>query len=92
MVRFKFRFVYAGYPDAVPVGDLIVITVSENIRKYKIETTRIILVGYKYGMGMALTYAVNHTEINTIFSIARNDHGEFIIEYNGLYSFKNVKQ
>ena len=55
---------------------------SENIHKYKIDTTRIILGGYSYGGGMALTYAANHPEIREVFSIAGNDHGAFIKEYN----------
>jgi predicted esterase len=54
----------------------------QNITKYKIDTTRIILGGYSYGGGMALTYAANHPEIREVFSIAGNDHGEFIKEYN----------
>jgi esterase/lipase len=55
---------------------------SENIQKYKIDTTRIILGGYSYGGGMALTYAANHPEIEEVFSIAGNDHGAFMKEYN----------
>jgi len=53
----------------------------ENIRKYKIDTTRIQLGGLSYGGGMALTYAADHPEINSVFSIAGTDHGEFIREY-----------
>lgn len=53
----------------------------ENILKYKIDTTRIHLGGLSYGGGMALTYAANHSEITSIFSIAGTDHGEFIREY-----------
>jgi pimeloyl-ACP methyl ester carboxylesterase len=54
---------------------------SENITKFKIDTTRIILGGYSFGGGMALTYAANHPEINKIFSIAGNDHGAALREY-----------
>lgn len=54
---------------------------SENIHKYKIDTTRIILGGYSYGGGMAMTYAANHIEIREVFSIAGNDHGAFMKEY-----------
>jgi len=54
---------------------------SENIQKFKIDTTRIILGGYSYGGGMALTYAANHPEIKEVFSIAGNDHGAFMKEY-----------
>jgi pimeloyl-ACP methyl ester carboxylesterase len=54
---------------------------SENIIKFKIDTTHIILGGYSFGGGMALTYAANHPEINEVFSIAGNDHGAAIREY-----------
>jgi predicted esterase len=54
---------------------------SENIRKYKIDTTRIYIGGYSYGGGMALTYAANNPKITTVFSIAGTDHGEFFREY-----------
>ena len=53
----------------------------DNILKYKIDTTRIILGGYSFGGGMALTYAANHPEIKEVFSIAGNDHGEAIRKY-----------
>ena len=54
----------------------------ENMHKYKIDTTRIYLGGYSYGGGMALTYAANHPEIKSVFSIGGNDHGAFFKEYN----------
>jgi dipeptidyl aminopeptidase/acylaminoacyl peptidase len=55
---------------------------SENIRKHNIDTTRIYIGGFSYGGGMALTYAANHPEIKMVFSIAGNDHGEFMKEYH----------
>ncbi|UCG28768.1 MAG: alpha/beta fold hydrolase [Bacteroidales bacterium] len=55
---------------------------SENIRKYKIDTTFIYLGGYSMGGGMALTYAANHPEIKAVFSVAGADPGEFMIEYS----------
>ncbi|MGB2956538.1 MAG: alpha/beta fold hydrolase [Anaerolineales bacterium] len=55
---------------------------SENILKYKIDTTRIFLGGYSYGGGMALTYAATHQKITSVFSISGTDHGEFMREYN----------
>src|SRR4030042_56354 len=48
----------------------------ENIIKYKIDTTRIYLGGWCHGGGMAMAYAVNHSEVSTVFSIAGNDFGE----------------
>jgi dipeptidyl aminopeptidase/acylaminoacyl peptidase len=53
----------------------------ENISRYKIDTALIFLGGWCFGGGMALTYAANHPEITTVFSIAGNDHGEFFSEY-----------
>ena len=54
---------------------------KSNVEKYKIDTAKIILGGYSYGGGMALTYAANHPEIKKIFSVAGTDHGEFMREY-----------
>jgi len=54
---------------------------SENVQKYKIDTTHLYLGGYSYGGGMALTYGANHPEITSVFSIAGTDHGEFFREY-----------
>jgi dipeptidyl aminopeptidase/acylaminoacyl peptidase len=53
----------------------------ENINKFKLDNTRIYLVGYSYGGGMALTYATSHPEIKRGISIAGNDHGAFMEEY-----------
>ena len=55
---------------------------SKNIHQYKVDTTRIYLGGYSYGGGMAFTYAANYPEIKSVFSIAGNDHGAFMKEYN----------
>lgn len=54
---------------------------EEVVRKFKIDTTNIILCGDSYGGGMGLTYAANHPQIRRIISIAGTDHGEFIREY-----------
>lgn len=62
----------------------------ENIRKLKIDTTRIYLGGYSYGGGMALTYAANHPEIKRVISIAGNDHGAFIRAYNSNPNMKKA--
>ncbi len=52
------------------------------IHKFQIDTNNIFLGGYSYGGGMALSYAIEHPEIDRIFSIAGTDHGEFLIEYS----------
>ncbi|UCG92482.1 MAG: alpha/beta fold hydrolase [candidate division WOR-3 bacterium] len=54
---------------------------EEIVRKFKIDTSNIILCGYSYGGGMGLTFAANHPEIRRIISIVGTDHGEFIREY-----------
>lgn len=54
---------------------------SNNVVRFKIDTSMIYLGGYSYGGGMALTYAANHPEIRKVFSIAGTDHGEFFREY-----------
>jgi len=55
---------------------------TKNIRQYKIDTNHIYLGGYSYGGGMAFTYAANHPEIKSVFSIGGNDHGAFMREYS----------
>lgn len=53
-----------------------------NISKHKIDTNHFYLGGYSYGGGMALTYAANHPEVQSVFSIAGCDHGAFMREYS----------
>jgi predicted esterase len=62
----------------------------ENIKKFKIDTTSIILGGYSYGGGMALTYSIKHPEIKTVFSIAGVDWGEYYLEYIRNPEFKKT--
>ena len=47
----------------------------------QIDRDHLILGGWSYGGGMALTYAANHPEVTAVFSIAGTDHGEFMREY-----------
>ena len=63
---------------------------SENIKNFKIDTTSIILGGYSYGGGMALTYSIKHLEIKTVFSIAGVDWGEYYLEYIRNPEFKKT--
>lgn len=53
----------------------------ENIKRFRIDTARIILGGYSFGGGMALTYAANNPKVLEVCSIAGNDHGAAIREY-----------
>jgi dipeptidyl aminopeptidase/acylaminoacyl peptidase len=54
---------------------------AENITKFKIDTAFIILGGWSYGGGMAMTYSIKHPEIKTVFTIAGVDWGEYYEEY-----------
>jgi alpha/beta superfamily hydrolase len=63
---------------------------SENVKKFKIDTTAIILGGYSYGGGMAMTYAIKHPEIKIVFSIAGVDWGEYYQEYLRNPEFKKT--
>lgn len=54
---------------------------SDIVRRFHIDTSQIVLGGYSYGGGMALTYASRHPEMRRVISIAGNDHGEFAREY-----------
>jgi uncharacterized protein len=54
---------------------------SENIIKFKIDTSFICIGGWCYGGGMAMTYAANHPEISTVFTFGGNDQGKFFEEY-----------
>lgn len=49
--------------------------------KFRIDSTKLVLGGYSFGGGMALTYAASHPEVQRVFSIAGTDHGEFAREY-----------
>lgn len=52
-----------------------------NIEKFKIDTGLIILAGYSYGGGMAMTYAIKHPAIKRLISIAGNDWGQWFDDY-----------
>ena len=63
---------------------------SENIKRFKIDTTAIFLGGYSYGGGMALTYSIMHPGIKNVFSIAGVDWGEYYLEYIRNPEFKKT--
>ncbi len=46
-----------------------------------VDRSRLVLGGWSYGGGMALTYAANNPEVMAVFSVAGTDHGEFMREY-----------
>lgn len=50
-------------------------------RELGVDRDRLVLGGWSYGGGMALTYSANHPEIACVFSISGTDHGEFMREY-----------
>jgi len=54
---------------------------SNIVRRFHVDTSQVVLGGYSYGGGMALTYASRHPEIQRVISIAGTDHGEFAREY-----------
>jgi pimeloyl-ACP methyl ester carboxylesterase len=62
----------------------------ENIAKYKIDTSLIVLGGWSYGGGMAMTYSIKHPGIKTVFTIAGIDWGEYYEEYIRNPEFKKV--
>lgn len=62
----------------------------ENVERYKVNVERIILGGYCFGGGMALGYAAGHAEVTAVFSIAGNDHGEFLREYERSPAFQKM--
>lgn len=53
----------------------------ENISKFKIDTTSIIVGGISFGGGIAMAYAIEHPEIKQVLSISGNDWGENFEEY-----------
>lgn len=62
----------------------------ENINRFRIDTTFIILGGYSYGGGIAMTYAIKHPEIATVMSIAGVNWGEYFEEYIRNPDFKKT--
>ncbi len=54
---------------------------SEVIGRFDIDTAKVFLGGYSWGGGMSLAYAATDPQAQRLISIAGNDHGEFIREY-----------
>jgi len=54
----------------------------ENITRFKIDTSLIILGGYSFGGGMGMTYAIRHPLIKSVIDIAGNDWGVFFENYS----------
>jgi dienelactone hydrolase len=54
---------------------------AEVMDPYNIDTTNIFLGGYSWGGGMSLAYAATNPQAQRLISIAGNDHGEFIREF-----------
>lgn len=50
-------------------------------RRFTIDTARVALGGHSFGGGMAMAYAAGDPSVRRVISVAGNDHGEFIREY-----------
>lgn len=61
-----------------------------NITKFKIDTSYLILGGWSYGGGMAMTYSIKHPEIKYVITIAGVDWGEYYEEYIRNPEFKKT--
>lgn len=46
-------------------------------REYNVDTSKLILGGYSFGGGMALTFAANSNRFSRVFAVAPTDHGQF---------------
>jgi len=60
---------------------------SDVIDRFDIDTANVFLGGYSWGGGMSLAYAATDPRAQRLVSIAGNDHGEFIREYQMNESF-----
>ena len=60
------------------------------VRKYHIDSNRLMLGGWSYGGGLGLIYAANHPEIGIIFSISGNDFGAIAREYQRNEAFAKM--
>ncbi|MCJ7819696.1 MAG: hypothetical protein MUP53_00715, partial [Bacteroidales bacterium] len=54
----------------------------ENIARFKIDTSFIILGGYSFGGGVGMTYAIRHPLITYVINVAGNDQGVFYENYS----------
>jgi len=54
---------------------------SEIMRRYNIDTSRIILIGHCYGGSMALNYAVRNPNIRRVIALEPSEPGEFSRQY-----------
>lgn len=50
-------------------------------QRFKVDGARLALGGHSYGGGMAMAYAAKDPRVRRVISIAGNDHGEFIREF-----------
>lgn len=54
----------------------------ENIARFNIDTSLIILAGYSFGGGLGMTYAIRHPLIKSVIDIAGTDWGVFYENYS----------
>lgn len=50
-------------------------------KKYKIDTSKIIMGGHSFGGAISMTYAANNPQIKYIFSVGGPDHAQSVREY-----------
>ena len=65
---------------------------KENVEKFKIDTSNIVLSGYSYGGAMALTAAIYNPEITRLISVAGPDESVFGRKMLADQNFRNVFQ
>ena len=63
--------------ESITPASEILNTVNENIEKYNIDTSDIVVAGYSFGGAMVLTAAIYNLEIKRIISIAGGDESVF---------------
>jgi pimeloyl-ACP methyl ester carboxylesterase len=59
-------------------------------KRFGVDTTRLVLGGHSYGGGMAMAYAARDSSVRRVISIAGNDHGEFIREFQRNAAFAEI--
>jgi len=59
-------------------------------RRFEVDPARLVLGGHCYGGGMTMAYAVRDPSVRRVISMAGNDHGEFIREFQRNKTFSDA--